>query len=139
MKRTISILLLLSVLFLVFQWTTDFFKKGHEITYTVSVNEKRFEITEVYQKENGDYYDVVIKTDHEAFYYTFDNKYNKQKNIIKKIEYFTNNNDSCIYPVLRDDTGSYIQCYKDNQIYSEISYPDRNFINNIKNDLISKK
>lgn len=138
MKRTISILLLLIVLFLVFQWTTDFFKKGHEVTYTVSVSDKKFEITEIYQKENGDYYDITIKSDNEVFYYTFDNEYNKQKNIIEKIEYFTNNNNSCIYPVLLNSQGSYIECNKDNQIYTDISYPDNNFINTIKGDLVNK-
>lgn len=138
MKRAISILVLLILTFICFEFGVNFLKKGHEVSYQVYVNDKVFKITEIYQKTNGNTYDIKIESDTEVFNYVIENNYNKQKKIIKKIEYFNENNNSCIYPILDNDEGTYLECFKDNKLYTSSSFYDQNFINNIKASLKEK-
>ena len=58
MRKAISILILLILLFFAFQWGMNYFKNGHEITYQVFLEDQVFEVDEKYQK---DYYDIVIR------------------------------------------------------------------------------
>lgn len=138
MKKTISILITLIILFLITEWGITFFKKGHEVTYKVYQEDTIFEITEIYQKENGNIYDIKIKVEDAEFQYIIKNNYNKQKKIIKNIEYFVENNNKCIYPVLENDEGTYLQCIKDNRLYTSSSYYNQNFISQIQQILSEK-
>lgn len=135
MKRVISILILIILLFFVFQWGFTFFKKEHEVSYKVFVGDEVFEINEIYQKELGDTYDIVIKNGNNTYSYLIDNKYNKQKKIIKEIKYYNENNNSCLYPILESGEGTYIECVKDGKIYTANSFPDQNFVATIKTNL----
>lgn len=136
MKRIISILILIILLFFIFQWGFVFLKKEHEISYKVFVENETFDIHEIYKKEYGDKYDIVIKNGNNTYSYLIDNKYNKQKKIIKEIKYYNEDDNYCIYPILESEEGTYIVCAKDGKIYTDTSFPDQNFISKIKEDLI---
>ena len=136
MKRVTSILVLLILLFFIFQWGFVFFKKGHEVTYQVFVEDKVFEVYEIYQKEYGDTYNIIIKNENDVYSYLIPNEYNKQKKIIKKIEYYNENNISCIYPVLENEEGTYLECINSGRVYTDTSFPDQTFISKIKADLL---
>ena len=96
MKKVISVLILLIILLVGLQFGLSFFKKGHEISYTVDYNDRLFEIYEDYQKSSGDSYNLKITIDNNNFYYVIANSFNKQKRIVKKVEYFKDNDDICI-------------------------------------------
>ncbi len=138
MKKIISILVIFAVLFLVFEWGINFIKDGHEVDYKVFNGDKEFSIVEMYQKENGDSYDIKITSDGKEYHYVLENKYNKQKQIIESIEYFGKDTSECIYPVLNNGSGTYLQCFKDGKLYSSNSYSDKNFISMIDNSLKEK-
>lgn len=138
MKKIISILILISLLFFVCQWGIVSFKKEHEVSYKVYYKDEIFNIKEYYQKEEGNKYDIFINHKDDTYSYIVNNKYNKQKKIIKEIKYYNENNDSCIYPILESGEGTYIECSQNGKIYTETSYPNQNFINKIKTALIEE-
>ncbi len=135
MKKSISILILLILLFFAFQWGMNYFKEEHEITYQVFLDSEAYEVKEKYQK---DYYDVVIQSGENIFYFTFPNEFNKQKKIVEKVEYKVENEKSCMYPVLENEKTSYIQCLENGNRYTSFSYPDSNFVASFLADLTEK-
>lgn len=137
MKKAISILILLILLFFAGQWALTYFKKGHEVDYQVSYNDKIFDVHEKYSKELDNKYDIIIKNDKEIYYYVLPDTYNKQKKIIKNFEYYEQDGISCIYPILLDEKGSYLQCIKDGVNYSSYAV-NSEFINKIREDLKNK-
>ena len=139
MKKFISFLLLLIVLFIGIELLITFLTKEYVVKYNIINNYKKFEIEEKYYKKNGDTYDILIKMGDNKFLYTIINTFNKQKKIISKIEYYEDGNNICIYPVLRNNTSSYIECMDNGNIVLGDIYSNQEFINNIKNDLIEKK
>lgn len=137
MKRIISILILISILFFICQWTIGLLKKEHEVSYKVYFKDEVFEIKEIYKKELGNKYDISIKNRDMAYSYIIDNNYNKQKKIIKEIKYYNDSNNNCIYPILESGEGTYIQCNEKGKTFSETSYPNQNYIAEIKKELIA--
>ena len=135
MKRVFSFLILLAVLFLGLEFIVTLFTKEYKDSYSLFLNNKEFKINENYSKEMGDIYDIEITVGDNTFYYVIDNNFNKQKRIVKDVVYYEDNNDVCIYPILKDDSGSYIECVKDNVLYVKNSFPNHNLINLISSDL----
>lgn len=137
MKKVVSVLVVLILLFFASQWALTYFKKGHEVDYQVSYNDKIFDIHEKYSKELDNKYDIIIKNGKDIYYYVLPNNYNKQKKIIKSLEYYEQDDTSCIYPILLDGSGSYLQCIKNGINYSGYAISDE-FTNVIKEDLKKK-
>lgn len=137
MKKAISILILLVLLLFISQYLLTLFKKGHEVEYQISFNDKVFNIHEEYSKELNNNYDITISNNDETYYFILPNKYNKQKKIINNFEYYEKDGISCIYPILLDNKPAYLQCIKDNKNYS-INAISNSFMNEIKEDLKSK-
>lgn len=138
MKRAISVSILLIILFFTFQWGLIYLKKGHEVSYQVSFEDKIFEVSEKYNKENGDYYDIVLKNRDKVFYYALGNHFNKRQKVIKNIEYFEENDNFCIYPILENGEGTYIMCIKDGKQYTDVSFPNQDFITKVRTNLQEK-
>ena len=138
MKKVISILILMILMFLAFEWGFTFFKKGHEVNYEVYFNDKKFQVDEVYEKTSTDIYDILITNDNHKYSYVIGNQYNKQKKIIKEILYYQENGIECIYPILENKTGTYIECIQDNQLYTELTLPNQSIITNMKSFLTEK-
>lgn len=138
MKKVISIVILLIIVILGTQFIITKLTKTYTVDYKIYNEKEEFNITEKYLKNNGDTYNIEIKTSNHSFYYVIDNNFNKQKKIIKNIEYFKNNNDLCIYPVLKNKQPSYVLCSSNGNLYSSYTYSDRNFVSNVINDLKEK-
>ena len=139
MKRVISILVLLIVLFLLIEFIVTKFTSNHSTSYSIHVNDVTFDIEEKYVKKYDDTYSISITNDKYSFNYIVPNKYNKQKKIIDSIEYFKEGNNMCIYPVFKDKQETYILCSDGSTTYSRYTYPNQNFINEINNKLLEKK
>lgn len=138
MKKVISILILILLLFFVVQWGVGFIKKEHEVSYQILVGDTVFEVHELYQKEYGDAYDIMIQNGSQRYSYSIPNQYNKQKNIIQKIEYYQEGDNYCIYPVLKGGKGTYLECVTNGTLYTDLSFPNQDFISRVKVDLQEK-
>ena len=138
MKRAISIFVLIFLLFIGFEFLAIYLKDEHEVKYEVYYEDKVFEIKEKYIKENGNTYNIEIKNSNQSFYYIIDNRFNKQKEIIEKIEYFEKDNYACIYPILENGEGTYLECSKDGKIYSSSYLQTKDFITEISDYLFKK-
>jgi len=137
MKRAVSILILIFMLFVGFEFFAVYLKDAHEVKYNVYYEDKTFEVLEKYNKELGDTYTLEIKNDNKVFNYILNNTSNKQKEIIEKIEYYEKDNYVCIYPVLENGEGTYLECNKDNNVYT-MSYFSNDWLKSISNDLSDK-
>ena len=138
MKRAISLILLMIVLFLGVEMIVTRLTRSYEVNYKLHKDNLNFEINEKYNKKNSDTYELNIKVEDKEFYFGIKNSFNKQKKIIKDIEYFKDGDNMCIYPVLKNKVESYILCLSGNSLYSSYTYPNQDFINNIRNSLKDK-
>ena len=138
MKKVFSLVLLIIVVILSIEFIITKLTKTYTNNYKLYVDKEEFDITEKYLKDNGDTYDIEIKNGNHSFYYAIDNNFNKQKKIINKIEFFKNNDDLCIYPVLKNKEPSYIMCSSNGNLYSSYTYGDQGYINNVINTLQEK-
>lgn len=118
MKRAISLLILMVVMWLFIQWGSSFLKKEHELTYEINSNNIIFEVFEKYQKDANNTYYLEIKNNNNTFIYSIPNNFNKQKKILKNIEFYEQNNTICIYPVFSQDVSTNIECNIDGKLYA---------------------
>lgn len=139
MKRVFSLLILLIVLFVGFELVVNHFTKSYVNKYKIYSNDKIFDIEEIYDKKIDNKYDIKITIEDKEFYYIVPNTFNKQKKILKDILIYPNGDDICIYPILRNNKGTYIECNSNGNLYSGLAYNNKEFINTVKNDLKSKK
>lgn len=116
MKKAISLVLLFSCIFIIYQFGTNLIKKSHIISYNIK-NEKDFKITETFK--NNNYY-FLIEAENYQFYYKDKNLFNKRKNIIKEIEYQEENGIMCIYPVYEKEAST-ILCSNKYNVYTQES------------------
>lgn len=145
MKRVFQVVLLLVVLFFGFQFISMLFINQHETSYIVKVDDKEFAIKEEFRKKEKihDYYfEIDIDKHHFAFHNS--SNLNKQKQVIKNIEYFDVGNIFCIYPIIEEKNGSSqndILCDSDNQIvtYSYLKQKNNIYVEGFVQNLQKKE
>ena len=143
LKKTISFTLIFLVILLIYQFAVNGIKKDHVITYAIE-KEGIFNIEENYTKKNGDdYYLFKISNGDNTFIFEVENKFNKQKEVIKDIEIFNQNDYYCIAPIfVKNMKYAYPMCVKDNILYSYSSIKDKvdfgEFIDKIDDDKKTK-
>ena len=113
MKKAISIVLLSSCVFMIYQFGVNLIKRTHNINYNIK-SEKQFTITENFKDNN--YYFKITTGDYN-FYYKEDNLFNKRKNIIEDIKFQEENGVMCIYPVYEKES-SIILCSDKTNTYT---------------------
>ncbi len=140
MKRALSLICLLALLFFVVQWTVTHFEKKHEVNYKIVASKKEFSIYERYEKNLGDNYYLEIKQGNHKFNYTINNKFNKRKNIIDNLIFIEEDNTLCIYPKLvNDEEKLNIECSKDNKTYSYESMKNNKLVISLIEKLKAEK
>lgn len=132
MKKVFYLIVLLILIFCFAQFGTGILKKSHEVSYTIMVGDTKYDISERFRKEKGEYYFLTISDGDNTFYYAIDNHFNKQKQIIKDIK---SNFTGCIYPILIDNSGSYMECSSDGKLYTNMTYPNQNEVNSFYQSL----
>lgn len=138
MKKGISITILIMLVILGSQSIITKLNKSHIYKYSIYKNDSKYDIIESYSKKDGDSYTIEVNDGTNSFYYTFGNTFNKQKKVITDVEIFTNNNDVCIYPVLRNNIDSYLECNSNGNLYTHYTYADQAFINSVYTQLKEK-
>lgn len=143
MKKAASFISLIFCLMLIFQVAVTYFKTNHHVEYVLVKEEQEFKIDEEYINNNNEhYYQLLINNSNNENYSFLTNiDYNKQKQIIKDLYYYQNNNMSCLAPVFAYETKVTQEpvCYYNNQQYSLSAA--KNINNNVEtfiNDLIQK-
>ena len=104
MKRLITLIGLLLLLYLLLRLGYRFYGRGHNYEYNINNGDNNFTIIEKFNndKDNPNYY-FEVKIDDNTFYLqTYDNFKNKSK-IIKNIYYYSNDIYKCILPIFVDD------------------------------------
>ena len=117
MKKTLYLLIVLFIFYLLIQIIFNYVGPGHNIQYKVdgfSINE----ILTQHKKNEIDGYHFEIKKDDLVFVYQIDN-IRKGSKLIKDIAYFKNVNYECIRPILRIK-GDYLNtiCKKGDTYYN---------------------
>lgn len=103
MKRAVQIVVLLILLFLVYQFVSMLLINEHTLSYIITNDDKNFQITEKFKKVNHshDYFFEIEVDDHQFVFHNTSNL-NKKKQVIDHVEYFTVGNLFCIYPVIEE-------------------------------------
>ena len=138
MKRIIKLIFTFFIILLVIQILFGLFKTKHKINYTMHVDDKDVIIDEEYYKKTGNYYLFNIIIDQHDFTFDVKNYFNKQKQIIKDIKIFEQDDLMCIYPILiKNKKNTTIACNLDNKQVTYTSIKDqydlKDFIQNIPN------
>ena len=134
MKKAISLVIILFGVFLIYQFLVINFKSSHSVEYTVTNEQIKFDVKEEFI--NNKYF-FEVKIDDYKFIFDENNIFNKKRNVIKSIEYTSDNNLSCIYPVY-EDNDSRIICSDKSNIYSYESVKNNDLVVNFVNVLKDK-
>ena len=100
MKKIFSFIIILGLLFFIFQFGVTMLKSSHVVNYEINVGEQSVKIIEEYKKtKKDDYYFFKVDIDGETFVFDVDNKFNKQKHIIDDFKIYKEKELTCLSPV----------------------------------------
>lgn len=101
MKRAIQIVILLVLLFFVYQFVSMLFINEHNVSYIVTTDNKKFSVKEKFHKVKG-FHDYFFEVEVDKNNFTFHNSsnLNKKRQVIDHIESFVYEDLFCIYPVI---------------------------------------
>lgn len=125
-KRVFSLTLAIVILMLAFQFIVNLFKTDHKVEYSLKIDDKDYEIVEIYKKrKNFDSYLFNVKVDEYNFIIERENDFNKQKNIVKDIKTYKKDDVFCLSLIFSaDKVESSPICIKNNKLYSHYSLSD---------------
>lgn len=136
MKKILSIIILLMILFFGGQWLITYLKKSHEIHYEYVVDDITFNIKEKYDKSLKNQYYFEISSNQGTFTYTAPNLYQKKKKVISEIKIAKNNQMLCVYPVLEKENFTHnIECSVDGVTYGYQAVKDDSLVQKFVEDL----
>lgn len=102
MRRLVFTVLVLFILYILFQIGFNYFGTGHKSTYQIYDNDIKFEVKEVstanIKNESNNYYLEIAKNDLVFNIQIFENLYGAEK-ILKEIKYYEVNQYKCIFPL----------------------------------------
>ncbi len=114
MKKIVKKILVIFMIILIIEIIAYLCKTNHTIIYKINNKKYDYSVEEIY-KDNNYYFN--IKIDDNKFMFQYSNEFNKSKKVIKDIEYYEDNDLSCIFPILDDDHYLNIICLKDDELY----------------------
>lgn len=111
MKRIITFVVSLAILFLIYQFIVMLFISEHHIKYILIKDDVKFEVQEDYKKRNKEHiYDISIIKDDISIYFTLKEDLHKQKQIIKDLEFYESDGLLCVLPLSKGSIQSEIIC-----------------------------
>ena len=126
-KKTITYIFTLVIILILYEIIFSFLKTGHDVSYTISKDNKLYSINEIYTKKGKDnYYLITVSDENNTYLFSVNNKFNKQKNIVKDIEYYEISNDlSCMILDLVNKDNTIPICTKNNVLYTYHALKDK--------------
>ena len=107
-----QILIIIFVIFLAVSFF-KYIKKGYIVKYKIEKDNHTFNIVEIYtknQKKETDNLYIEVRINDIKFNYQIYEKFSKRK-VIKDIDYYSDDDYTCIYPTFIDDYSVDIKCY----------------------------
>ena len=119
-KKIITYLFVFALILVVYELFFVFLKTNHEINYNIIDGDNVYEINEVYsKKKKDDFYYLTIKNQDNTYLFSIKNEFNKQKEIVKKVNLFKISDEiSCMVVNLVNKKNSVPICSKGNELYS---------------------
>jgi len=141
MKKLISLVIFLFVLYLGVQYGYKKLVGGHTITYKIEKDNNVFVINEVYSrksKNDKSVYRFELNVNNDTtFAFRTDKNFNDYEHIIKDVKYIKTDKHECIAPIFRDNEIIFdVLCKEDNDYayYSNLSSKDNElnlFVDNL--------
>lgn len=105
MKKMLTLLMTLFILYYVIQIGYNFFSQGHEINYTIETSEKNIEVREILtiNSEEQNNYFFEIKYDNKIIPFKVYNDYLRKEKIVKKVYIYQNEIYTCANLELEGD------------------------------------
>lgn len=134
-KKSISFTIVLFLMFLCYQAVITFFKNNHTIEYEVN----GFMIEEEYKKNSsGDYYVFKVSDGENDFVFDTHNDFNKQKEVVKDVSIYNDENLYCVSLLYKyDNTSSGPLCIDEGGLYVMNSEKEtdgfKEYVNNLPN------
>lgn len=136
MKRVLSIIILLMILFFGGQWLVTYLKKSHEVDYEYVVDDITFAVKEKYSKALDNQYYFEISSDKGTFTYAVPNLYQKKKKIISDIKVAKNDQMLCIYPIFEKENSTHnIECSMNGVTYGYQAVKNDRFVQEFVEEL----
>lgn len=107
MKRLLKMLTTLFTIYLLIQLAFKFWGNGHEIKYQVKVDNRVFNVEEIYvanTKNEIDSYYFNVLHDNDVFSFQTYAYFKKDEMIIENIKYFENDDYKCLLPIFENKT-----------------------------------
>lgn len=142
MKKMLTIVCILGVLSLLYQFFVLLIMNQHEANYSIKTETNSFMVEEAYHKKDGfNIYNLKIEDkDKRVFVSSIDKNLNRQSRVIKDIKEYQANNLYCVAPIFKDKKIENVLCLFNNSQVSvsylhQIGNSDVDiFINNLKNE-----
>lgn len=136
MKKSIICLIIFISLLVIYEVVFNFLKSSHEITYSISKDDKNYTVTENYNRTiDEDYYYLQVEEDKNTYLFGVKNDFNKRKNIVKTINEYKKNDVTCMTLLFVNDEYSDAICLKGKQLYSYYSLRNDYKIDEIEDHL----
>ena len=141
MKKLFWGLISLFIIYFIIQWSFIYFSKGHKIEYEITEGTNKFHIKEEFkanQEKDLDSYYITISLDESEFSYQVFDDFNKESKIVKKILYYSYEDDKCLIPIFKGNQFLFdVLCYDGNiyNYYHNILEPSHNleiFVSNLE-------
>lgn len=117
-KKSISFVMIIAILLLFYQMGVNYFKNSHNVTYTSKNNNMLFKIDEKYiMDKDNDYYLINVNYKDQDFVFDTDNLFNKQSEIVEKVNVYNENNILCLaLDYVNNIESSMPVCYENNRL-----------------------
>ena len=131
-KKLWRIFISLLIFYLGLEFVINKICAGHHLVYNVKDGKQKIVIEETYKKINHNRYDFVFTVNKVKFYQSFFKNLNNRNYMVNQVEYISDDNYQCIYPIYKDKKiKSNLICY-DGKYY----YPYSSIVG--KSDVIDK-
>lgn len=143
MKKLFVMLIVLFISYLGIQMIFNFFSKGHDDLYKIDNKDITFEVREISNFQNNNYY-FEISGGENIFKFQLFSNLNKERNIIEKVEYFKDDKYECVLPIFKNNKVLLDMMCINNSVtyyYHDIKLMDKeldNFVSTINNYDINK-
>lgn len=130
MKKMLTLLIALFVIYFGIQYAVDFFSKGHNINYQIEASNGTIDVHEIltlHTNETNNYF-IEIKYDNETIPFKILNTYTRKEKIVRNVTILKDSQYTCAYLTLEGDKfPSDIKCAKNNvaYFYSSIKGQDK--------------
>ena len=99
------------IVIIVLQLILHYTKKEHHVDYTLMVDDQKYEITEMFSYDHQQsVYTLSLANQKKTFHFQFLEDYHKQSKVVEDIIAVSNDDISCVYPILKDNRASYVRC-----------------------------